>query len=133
MPSKNKTSVQNAFNKAVVERDGRCVICGRSEGVQLQCSHFFPVGSHSGLRFHPDNAYCMCARCHISHHQRDPYLYVKWFQKNKPLVLTYIDSVKNEVVHYDQPLLESILRCVKGRNFLALRGLLTNELQGSKA
>ena len=44
-------------------RDGACVRCGRSEGVQLQCAHI--VGRTAAYtRTDENNAACLCAGCH---------------------------------------------------------------------
>ena len=69
---KNKISldkVQEAFNSAIKRRDMRCMIrdfepcCG-----QLECSHYYTVGSSPSLRFYPPNAYAQCQKHHLKHH-----------------------------------------------------------------
>ena len=71
---KNKISlpkVQEAFNSAIKRRDRRCMVrdyepcCG-----QLECSHFFSVGSSPALRFYPPNAYTQCQKHHWKHHNK---------------------------------------------------------------
>lgn len=69
---KNKipiAKVQDAFNAAIRRRDGRCMIKDYEpcEG-QLECSHFYSVGSTPSLRFYPPNAYAQCSKHHWRHH-----------------------------------------------------------------
>lgn len=107
------TRVQELFNRAIVERDGRCVICGRSSS--LQCSHFFTVGAHSGLRFHPDNAHAMCAACHIKHHRADPLMYAEWMQQNHREALIEMRLIKVLPVRYTQGNLAEICELIRER------------------
>ncbi|MDR2915114.1 MAG: recombination protein NinG [Tannerella sp.] len=111
-PKKLKTTaIQILFNKAIVERDKKCVICGKREN--LQCSHFYSVGAHNGLRFHPWNAHTMCAGCHLKHHNSDPYMYVKWFEDTLPECLKWLTSIKNNTIRYSQPNLKAIKAFIK--------------------
>jgi len=118
MPKKPKlklTKVQALFNRAIIERDSRCVICGRQ--TSLQCSHFFTVGAHSGLRFHPDNAHAMCAGCHIKHHQADPLMYANWMIMNHWYELYNLDRIKSIPVRYTQAHLNTICVFIRAKSW----------------
>ena len=106
-------AVQLLFNKAIIERDGKCVICGKTSG--LQCSHFYTVGAHSGLRFDPRNAHAMCAGCHLKHHNSDPLMYAKWMQENRPDDLAHITGIKNKPIRYSQAWLGGVRHIIKER------------------
>jgi hypothetical protein len=55
----------------VRRRDGRCVTCGSSQG--LQCSHFFSR-RYLKIRFDLRNCNAMCAGCNRRHNRdRRPY------------------------------------------------------------
>lgn len=61
--AKEKARATVLHSKYVRARDGRCVRCGRSEGVQLQCAHI--VGRSSAYTRTDDrNAATLCAGCH---------------------------------------------------------------------
>lgn len=102
--------VQQNFNRAIVRRDGICrVTDGRTncKGV-YQCSHFFPVGGNSCLRFYPYNAFTQCAGHHLAHHNRDPKFYTVWMQEHYQHELEWMESVRGKSLRYTQPILEQI-------------------------
>ena len=108
------SKVQEAFNKAIVRRDSRCMVKNDSPcSGQLQCSHFFPVGGNSGLRFYPYNAFTQCAGHHMSHHNRDPLFYSRWMQTHCPEELSWMESVRGIPVRYSQVVLGEILDACK--------------------
>ena len=58
------------FSLLIRERAGNCCEkCGR-DGSQwvMQCSHIFSR-RHKGIRWHPDNAKCLCFVCHKWWHE----------------------------------------------------------------
>lgn len=58
-------------------RDGACVRCGRSEGVQLQCAHI--IGRRAAFtRTDDTNAATLCAACH-RHLTEWPHEHVAFF------------------------------------------------------
>lgn len=66
------------FSKLIRTRDGwRCRKCGvGKDQAQIQCAHIMGRRS-TGLRWHPQNAVALCARCHMfftSH----PFEWVEW-------------------------------------------------------
>jgi cytochrome c553 len=107
-------AIQSLFNKAIVDRDGKCVICRKTEN--LQCSHFYTVGAHSGIRFRPWNANTMCAGCHLKHHNADPYMYVRWYENHFPERLKWLTSIKNNSIRYSQFNLGVIKNILKEKN-----------------
>jgi hypothetical protein len=57
-------------------RDGRCVTCGTSQG--LQCSHFYSR-RYLSVRFDLRNCNAMCAQCNRRHNRnRKPYERYMW-------------------------------------------------------
>lgn len=103
--------VQKAFNRAVVRRDKTCRVGDGSPCAgDLQCSHFFPVGGNSGLRFYPANAYAQCAAHHFSHHNRDPAFYHVWMAANAAGELEWMERVRGRSVRYTQAILREIMR-----------------------
>ena len=103
------SKVQTLFNRAIIERDRACMVRNgdRCSG-QLQCSHFYPVGGNSGLRYYPYNAYAQCAGHHLAHHNRDPKFYAEWMMKNHPEELEWMESVRGKAVRYSQYVLTDI-------------------------
>lgn len=67
------------FSKCIRERDNHtCQWCGRQDGT-LQCSHIFGR-RHTGTRWHPDNAKCLCFSCHRKWHE-NPVEAFKWVEE----------------------------------------------------
>ena len=103
------SKVQEAFNKAIVRRDMRCMVANELPcSGQLQCSHYYPVGGNSCLRFYPGNAYAQCAGHHLAHHNRDPLFYTQWMQLNRARDLYWMESVRGKTVRYTQVILGEI-------------------------
>jgi len=111
------SKVQEAFNKAIIRRDQRCMVANEfpcSGG--LQCSHYYPVGGNSCLRFYPWNAYAQCAGHHLAHHNRDPLFYTQWMQLNHAKELYWMENVRGKSVRYTQIILQEIYEnCVNDR------------------
>ena len=55
------------MKKQVLERDGRCVICGANDG---QPDAHIVARSHGGLGI-PENIVTLCPRCHYRYDQTD--------------------------------------------------------------
>lgn len=116
------SKVQEMFNKAIVRRDSRCMVKNDSPcSGQFQCSHFYPVGGNSGLRFYPYNAFTQCAGHHMSHHNRDPLFYSKWMQIHCPEELAWMESVRGIPVRYSQVVLGEILAACKADDLEEVR------------
>lgn len=63
-------SADIAFSNYVRTRDSwTCMFCFRTkdQGWLMQCAHIFSR-SRQNTRFDPDNAICLCARCHDAFH-----------------------------------------------------------------
>lgn len=115
------SKVQEAFNKAIVRRDSACMVKNDNPcSGQLQCSHFYPVGGNSGLRFYPFNAFTQCAGHHFSHHNRDTLFYPKWMQEHCLEELKWMESVRGIPVRYTQAVLFDIYNACKTDNLMAL-------------
>ena len=110
---KNKISidkVQEAFNSAIKRRDMRCMIRDYEPcSGQLECSHFYTVGSTPSLRFYPPNAYAQCQKHHWKHHNGKVAFYENWIvmyhsqdwlkmQRLRHCVLKYTDELKSEII-----------------------------------
>ena len=111
------SKVQEAFNKAIIRRDMRCMVANDlpcSGG--LQCSHYYPVGGNSCLRFYPFNAYAQCAGHHLAHHNRDPLFYTQWMQLNHAKELYWMESVRGKSVRYTQVVLNEIYTLCQADN-----------------
>lgn len=59
----------------VRKRDGRCVVCGKVEG--LTNGHLFSRSNYS-TRWDFENCYGQCLGCNMRH-EFDPYPYTRWF------------------------------------------------------
>ncbi len=63
-PKASKAKADILFSRLIREV-GYCESCGkRPPEVQLQCAHWISR-RYSNTRVDPDNAFCLCARCHI--------------------------------------------------------------------
>ena len=119
------TKVQEAFNKAIVRRDSMCMVRnGDACSGGLQCSHFFPVGGNSGLRFYPYNAFAQCAGHHLAHHNRDPLFYSRWMQSHCPAELKWMESVRGIPVRYTQAVLAEIYEACNNDNLYEVRRII---------
>lgn len=126
------TKVQTAFNEAIRRRDVICRV--RDENPckgSLQCSHFYPVGSNSTLRFYPHNAFGQCAGHHLSHHNRNPAFYCRWITETYPSQVSYMESVRKKTIKYSQEVLRTIYTLCEDDNLIDLeeyiRSLLKDE------
>lgn len=68
-----KKKVQEAFNRYIVLRDGKCFTCGSDRN--LQASHYFAVKSAPATRYDENNVHAQCSRCHIETHNKGGYRY----------------------------------------------------------
>ena len=75
----------------VRRRDGRCVTCGTSQG--LQCSHFYSR-RYLCVRFDLRNCNAMCAKCNRKHN-RDRRPYERYMRETYgPSVIAELDSLR---------------------------------------
>lgn len=116
--------VQVEFNKAIVRRDLTCMVRDANPcSGQLQCSHFYPVGGNSGLRFYPYNAWCQCAGHHFSHHGRNQRFYNKWMEQHCSEELEWMESVMGKPVRYTQIVLRDIMDACKRDDLDSVRDI----------
>lgn len=132
---KNKiplSKVQEAFNAAIKRRDGRCMVrdyepcCG-----ELECSHFFTVGSSPSLRFYPPNAYAQCQKHHWKHHNDRKWMYYyenwmkEWHLEDYCKMVVY----KHKYIKYDDNLKAEIIRLCNEDRLEELKTLIEGELK----
>jgi len=126
--------VQEAFNSAIKRRDKRCMIrdyepcCG-----QLECSHFFSVGSSPALRFYPPNAYAQCQKHHWKHHNvwtcDDPYSYDSFLLCNHEQEVNQMGSMAYRYIKYTDALKAEIIRLCNADKLDELKELIEGELK----
>ena len=126
-PKLSITKVQKAFNEAIRARDEACTIMHGDCSGNLECSHFYPVGSNGGLRFYPGNAYTQCSSAHFAHHNRNPLLYVRWMQELHSDDLDWMESVRGKsIVRYNQVTLGQIYLMCKSNDIEQLKNFIEN-------
>lgn len=69
--------LDKVFSLYIRARDGRCVLCGKTDS--LQCGHVFSRVAYS-VRWDERNAYCQCSGCNLWH-EYDPYPFYTWWQE----------------------------------------------------
>lgn len=124
--------VQEAFNSAIKRRDGRCMIrdyepcCG-----QLECSHFFSVGSSPSLRFYPPNAYAQCQKHHWNHHNRkdSSYVYRNYLIQYHCEDLANMEILRSRYIKYTDELKAEIIRLCNADKLDELKELIEEKLQ----
>ena len=126
--------VQEAFNSAIKRRDGRCMIrdyepcCG-----QLECSHFYTVGSSPALRFYPPNAYAQCSKHHWKHHNvwacDDPYSYDSFLLCNHEQETNQMGSMAYRYIKYTDDLKAEIIRLCNADKLDELKELIEENLK----
>lgn len=102
------------FSLLVRERDCNiCIKCGKNgEEWQLHCSHIFSR-RHVGLRWHPDNAKCLCFSCHKWWHE-SPVESGLWIREL--FGDDFIDALevkKNQITKYSKIVKEDIYQHLK--------------------
>lgn len=123
--------VQEAFNSAIKRRDKRCMIrdyepcCG-----QLECSHYYTVGSSPALRFYPPNAYAQCQKHHWNHHNRkeSSEVYKNWLMENEVCQLILMDSYRHSYIKYTDELKAEIIRLCNADKLDELKELIEKEM-----
>lgn len=130
---KNKislTKVQEAFNSAIKRRDRRCMIrdyepcCG-----QLECSHYFSVGSSPALRFYPPNAWTQCQKHHWNHHNKKEEFYAYWLSENHESELLHLAQLRTKYIKYTDDLKAEIIRLCNADKLDELKELIEGELK----
>lgn len=132
---KNKipfSKVQEAFNSAIKRRDRRCMVrdfepcCG-----ELECSHFFTVGSSPSLRFYPPNAYAQCQKHHWNHHNKSKEFefYETWMSVYHPEDMCNMWQLKNRYIKYTDDLKAEIIRLCNEDRLEELKTLIEENLK----
>ena len=126
--------VQEAFNSAIKRRDKRCMIrdyepcCG-----QLECSHFYTVGSSPALRFYPSNAWTQCQKHHWKHHNvwtcDDPYSYDSFLLCNHEQEANQMGSMAYRYIKYTDELKAEIIRLCNADKLDELKELIEENLK----
>ena len=124
--------VQGAFNDAVKRRDMRCMIrdyepcCG-----QLECSHFFTVGSSPAIRFYPPNAYAQCQKHHWNHHNKkeSANVYYEYLLHFHFWYLTKMESLQHKYIKYTDELKAEIIRLCNADKLDELTRLIEENLK----
>lgn len=71
-----KSTADRLFSALVRRRAGHCEACGSTSS--LQCAHIWSR-RYVRIRWDPDNAVCLCARCHLRYTDR-PIDFAAWVQ-----------------------------------------------------
>ena len=66
MKSWRNTPAYHHWRKAVIERDGKCVICGSTK--HLEAHHMNHATYFKEDRFKTSNGVCLCYHCHMHFH-----------------------------------------------------------------
>lgn len=122
--------VQEAFNSAIKRRDMRCMVrdyetcCG-----ELECSHFFSVGSSPSLRFYPMNAWTQCQKHHFNHHNKKEEFYAYWLSENHESELLHLAQLRTKYIKYTDELKAEIIRLCNADKLDELKELIEGELK----
>ena len=131
---KNKISidkVQEAFNSAIKRRDCRCMIRDYEPcSGDLDCSHFFTVGSCPSLRFYPPNAYAQCQKHHWKHHNDKDcrYWYENWMKQWHLADYDKMILLRFRYIKYTDDLKAEIIRLCNADKLDELKELIESEL-----
>lgn len=122
--------VQTAFNNAIKRRDYKCIVQDLKTPCsgQLECSHFFGVGSNPALRFYPPNAYAQCSHHHLMHHTgKEPFYenYIKFWHINE---WNKMERMRHRYIKYTDELKTEIIRLCNEDKLWELRMLIEKEL-----
>ena len=124
--------VQEAFNSAIKRRDGRCMIRDYEPCYgQLECSHFYTVGSSPALRFYPPNAYAQCQKHHWNHHNKKDgaKAYTVFMDFEHLDDIAYMLQVKNRYIKYTDELKAEIIRLCNADKLDELKELIEEKLK----
>ena len=124
--------VQRLFNSAIKRRDYKCMIRDFEPCFgQLECSHFFSVGSSPALRFYPYNAWTQCSNHHARHHNVTTETYRTWLLENYPDKVEFMERHKSSYLKYTDWLKAEIIRLCREDKLEELARLIEKELAGS--
>lgn len=122
--------VQEAFNSAIKRRDMRCMVRDYEPcSGQLECSHFFSVGSSPALRFYPPNAYAQCQKHHFNHHNREVPFYLNWISLNHFMEWQLMERLRHRYIKYTDDLKAEIIRLCNADKLDELKELIEENLK----
>ena len=129
---KNKiplAKVQEAFNAAIKRRDGCCKIRDYEPcSGELECSHFYTVGSSPSLRFYPMNAWTQCQRHHWNHHNKKESFYQKWLDDYHYGDSCYMQGKRSSYIKYTDELKAEIIKLCNADKLDELKTLIEENL-----
>lgn len=101
---KAKKVLMELIKKYVRERDKyTCQHCHKKvEGSNCHVSHVIPVSQGLRLAFDPENMKVLCYHCHLNWWHKNPLEGAKWFKEAFSKRYNYLQTHKNEKVHYKQ-------------------------------
>lgn len=123
--------VQTAFNDAIKRRDCRCMIYDYEPCYgQLECSHFFTVGSSPTLRFYPKNAYAQCQKHHWKHHndKKCSCWYENWMKENHLEDYDKMILMRHKIIKYGDELKLNIIKLCNENRLDELSALIEREV-----
>jgi 5-methylcytosine-specific restriction endonuclease McrA len=91
--------------KASVKKrdDHTCQKCGKQvEGSNCQVSHVIPVSAGNALSFDPLNMKVLCMHDHLHWWHKNPIEATEWFKKKFPRRWKYLESHRNDEVHWKE-------------------------------
>lgn len=101
---------------------------------QLECSHFYTVGSSPSLRFYPPNAWTQCSKHHFNHHNKwkknidrkafEAAVIAKYCED-----LDYMESHRNRFIKYTDELKSEIIRLCNADKLDELKELIEENLK----
>jgi 5-methylcytosine-specific restriction endonuclease McrA len=100
--SKLKKKLMELVKAKVRERDNwTCQRCGgRVVGSNCHVSHVIPVSQGNALAFDPINMKVLCYHDHLNWWHKNPVEAGEWFQTKFPSRWTYLQSHRNDLVHW---------------------------------
>ena len=100
---------------------------------QLECSHFYTVGSSPSLRFYPPNAYAQCSKHHWKHHNvwtdDENWSYERFLENHHINDLIYIEEHGNRFIKYTDELKAEIIRLCNADKLDELKELIEENLK----
>ena len=100
--SKLKKKLLELVKAQVRERDKyTCQHCHKVvSGSNCHVSHVIPVSHGNRLKFDPLNMKVLCYHCHLNWWHKNPLEATKWFKEAFSKRYNYLQSHKNEKVHW---------------------------------
>jgi len=94
------------------DRDGDyfvCIACGKTKHVEeMQAGHFFSK-TYAATRYHEDNIHGECSTCNCSDTNHLIGYEIRLIEKIGTAKFEALKVLKNQIVHWDRELLESII------------------------